>query len=154
MEQNPESGLNEWIDAIKRATDEGIIVVDVGNRLGIKFLGGGGLNKENFDDYRLWLELRNDLQGVSKLSITIPSDYRTMASQKGNDKYMYCGKGGMSWSVPYLAGLFALALQVNPNLKQKEIVEIINESATTNKNGLRIINPKGIIDLVKKRNRN
>lgn len=152
MEQNPEPGLDEWVDAIKRATDEGIIVIDVnGDRLGIKFSGGGGLDKENFDDYRLWLELRNNSQNVSKLHTIVPSDYRTMASWKGNDKYMYSGKGGASWSVPYLAGLFALALQVNPNLKQKEIVEIINESAIINKRGLRVINPEGIIELVRKR---
>ena len=62
---------------------------------------------------------------------------------------MYNGKGGISWSVPYLAGLFALILQVNPNIKREEIAEIINKSAVVNKKGLRIVNPKGIIDLVK-----
>ncbi len=161
MEQNPEQGLDRWIDAIKRATDEGIIVVDVSDRLGIKFLGGGTyLDKENPDDYYLWLNFKNsddiknpkiDPQGATELPIIVPSDYRTMASWKGNDEYVYNGKGGMSWSVPYLAGLFALALQVNPNLKQREIVEMINESATINKSGLKVINPEGIIELVKKR---
>ena len=67
---------------------------------------------------------------------------------------MYNGKGGISWSVPYLAGLFALALQVNPNLSREEIAEIVNESAVVNKKGLKIVNPRGIIELVKERIRN
>ena len=64
---------------------------------------------------------------------------------------MYNGKGGISWSVPYLAGLFALALQVNPNLQRGEIAEIVKESTVVNKKGLRIVNPKGIIDLARER---
>ena len=66
-------------------------------------------------------------------------------------QYVYNGRGGMSWSVPYLAGLFALALQVNPNLQREEIAEIIKESVVMNKKGLRIVNPKGIVDLAKER---
>jgi hypothetical protein len=64
---------------------------------------------------------------------------------------MYNGKGGISWSVPYLAGLFALALQVNPKLQREELAEIISESAAVNKKGLRIVNPKDIIDLARER---
>ena len=85
-----------------------------------------------------------------KKEIVVPSDYRTMASSWNKEgQYMYNGRGGISWSVPYLAGLFALILQVNPNIKREEIAEIIKESAVINKKGLRIVNPKGIIDLVK-----
>jgi hypothetical protein len=62
---------------------------------------------------------------------------------------MYNGEGGISWSVPYLAGLFALTLQVNPNLQREEIAEIINESVVVNTKDLRIVNPKGIIDVAK-----
>ena len=67
---------------------------------------------------------------------------------------MYNGKGGMSWSVPYLAGLFALALQINPNLQKEEIAEIIKKSAVVNNKGLKIVNPEGIIELVKEKTKN
>lgn len=87
-----------------------------------------------------------------KKEIIVPSDYRTMASSWNKDgQYMYNGRGGISWAVPYLAGLFALILQVNPNIKREEIAEIINESAVVNKKGLRIVNPKGVIDLARER---
>ena len=196
MTENPEPGLNEWIDALKRAKESGIFVVDVGgNQVGISFSGGGSLeNKNNFESYLSWLredegneELnkiisegnideimkklrevkKDDLANISdvdlrkkikerlnerKKEIIVPSDYRTMASSWNKEgQYMYNGRGGISWSVPYLAGLFALILQVNPNIKREEIAEIINESAVVNEKGLRIINPKGIIDLVKER---
>ena len=57
---------------------------------------------------------------------------------------------GISWSVPYLAGVFALVLQIKPELKQAEISRIIVQTATINKQGLRIINPRGVIDEVKR----
>ena len=58
----------------------------------------------------------------SEIFMIIPSDYRSMSSNTGPEEYMYNGKGGMSWSVPYLAGLFALALQINPGLTQRSFL--------------------------------
>ena len=199
MLEKPEPGLKEWVEALKRAKESGILVVDVGgNQIDIPFGGGGNPeNKNDFEGYLPWLregegneelnkiisegnideimkklrELKkDDLANISdvdlrkkieerlnkrKKEIIVPSDYRTMASswsKKG--QYMYNGKGGISWSVPYLAGLFALILQVNPNIKREEIAEIINESAIVNEKGLRIVNPKGIIDLARERIKN
>ena len=40
-------------------------------------------------------------------------------------------------------------LQVNKNLKMEEMVKIIHDTVFVNKNGLKIINPRGIIDTVK-----
>lgn len=196
LSENPEAGLDEWINVLEKAKEAGIFVVDAGgNQIDISFSGGGSPdNKNDFEDYLSWLredegneELnklisernideilkklrevkKNDLANISdidlrkiiegrlnerKNEIVVPSDYRTMASSWNNEgQYMYNGIGGISWSVPYLAGLFALILQVNPNIKREEIAEIINESAVINKRGLRIVNPKGIIDLVKGR---
>ena len=194
MLENPETGLDEWVNALGKAKEAGIFVVDVGgNQIDIPFSGGGSPeNKNDFENYLSWLredegneELnkiisggnideilkklrevkKDDLANISdidlrkkigarldkrKKEIVVPSDYRTMASSWNKEgQYMYNGRGGISWSVPYLAGLFALVLQINPNIKREEIAEIINESATVNKKGLRIVNPKGIIELVK-----
>lgn len=149
LENRPEPGLDEWIEVIKNAEKEGIIVVDTTERLKINFTGGGtDKDKDNFEEYNPWLNSKNKEETLN--SIIVPSDYRTMASWKGENEYMYTGKGGLSWSVPYLSGLFTLALQVNPDLKQKEIVDMINQSTITNKKGLKIVNPKGIVELAKK----
>jgi hypothetical protein len=196
MEEKPEPGLDEWIEALKIAKEAGIFVVDVGgNQVNVQFGGGGNPeNKDDFENYFPWLrqdegneelnkiiaegnvdeilkklrEVRKDeLANISdfdlrkkieerleemKKEIIVPSDYRTMASSWSKEgQYMYNGKGGISWSVPYLAGLFALALQVNPKLQREELAEIISESAAVNKKGLRIVNPKDIIDLARER---
>lgn len=153
----PEPGVYEWIKALKKAKESGIFVVDVGgNQIDISFGGGGSPDSKNdFESYLSWLredEGNEEHLNEIKKEIVVPSDYRTMASSWNKEgQYMYNGRGGISWSVPYLAGLFALILQVNPNLKREEIAEIINESAVVNKKGFRIVNPKGIIDLAKER---
>jgi hypothetical protein len=195
-EENPEPGLNEWIETLKIAKEAGIFVIDVeGDQIDIRFSGGGSPeNKDDFENYLPWLrqdegneelnrviakgnvdeilkklrEARKDeLANISdfdlrkkidarleemKKEIIVPSDYRTMAASWNKEgQYMYNGRGGISWSVPYLAGLFALALQVNPNLQREEIAEIIKKSAVTNKRGLKIVNPNSIISLAKEK---
>ena len=80
--------------------------------------------------------------------ILIPCDYRTMASNRGVNEYMYNGKGGMSWSAPYLSGLYAMALQVNSKLKKDQIANAINRTATKNQKGLKVVNPKGFIEAI------
>ncbi len=192
--EKPEPGLNEWTEALKKAKEAGIFVVDVGgDQIDIPFSGGGNPeDKDDFENYLPWLRQDNgdeeldklisegnidgilkklrgtkkdDLVDISdsdlrkkieahlierKTEIVVPSDYRTMASSWNKEgQYMYNGRGGISWSVPYLAGLFALALQVNPDIKREELAEIINESAVVNKKGLKVVNPKGIIELVR-----
>lgn len=194
MESNPEPGLDQWINAIKEAEDEGIMIIDVSSRSGIDFFGGGASgDKSDIDNYdrALFLkeiednvleklvseknvdgilkrlrETRNEvLANVSdsdlrknieenlpkrEQQVIVPSDYRTMASCAGPGEYMYNGKGGMSWSVPYLAGLFALALQVNPNLTKQEIASAINDTASMNNKGLKVIDPRRFIESLKK----
>jgi hypothetical protein len=43
-------------------------------------------------------------------------DSRTTASPTGNSEYVFYREGGWSWSIPYIAGMYALAAQVNPKL--------------------------------------
>ena len=153
MEKNPEAGLDRWIETIKKAEEEGIIISDVGDRTGVDYIGGGTSNEKEDTDYydqALFLQEMNkaDTEGL-KDRIIIPSDYRTMASSAGPEEYMYNSKGGMSWSVPYLTGIFALVLQIKPDLKKEQIAQIINKTATVNNKGLKVINPKGIIEAVK-----
>lgn len=110
------------------------------------------LDEELINIIKKQLDYKKNESNKNLKKISIPSDYRTMASSWNKEgQYMYNGRGGISWSVPYVAGLFALILQVDPNIKKEEIEEIINNSAIVNKKGLRIINPKGIINLVKER---
>jgi len=153
--ENPEPSLDQWIQTKKDAERAGIIVVDTSDDFKFDFLGGGSLDKNNIDgyDFALFLKERNTSDWKPH-GIIVPSDYRTMAGRNGENEYMYEEKGGASWSVPYLAGIFALALQVNPELTQEELFRVATETAQTNSKGLKIINPKGIIEKIKKNEQN
>lgn len=94
--------------------------------------------------------LRKKINSRQNNPIIIPSDHRTIAtSQQGESKYTYDEKGGLSWATPYLAGVFALCLQVNPKLTENKLFEILNESAIVNKNGHKVINPQKMVELAK-----
>jgi hypothetical protein len=43
-------------------------------------------------------------------------DSRAVASPTGTDDYVFYSSGGWSWSVPWIAGLYALGCQVQPDL--------------------------------------
>jgi hypothetical protein len=43
-------------------------------------------------------------------------DSRTTASPTGVNDYVFYREGGWSWSIPYIAGVYALAAQVKPDI--------------------------------------
>ena len=45
-----------------------------------------------------------------------PMDKRSTASPTGSGDYVAYSDGGLSWSVPWIAGLYALACEVHPNI--------------------------------------
>ena len=52
--------------------------------------------------------------------LLLPMDARATASPTGLDDYVFYGVGGMSWTAPYLAGVYALAVQVKPDITPEE----------------------------------
>ena len=48
--------------------------------------------------------------------VLFPIDYRVTASPAADTAYVFYQNGGLSWAVPYAAGLYALAVQVYPAL--------------------------------------
>ena len=48
--------------------------------------------------------------------LLVPMDSRATASPTGDDDYVFYREGGWSWSIPYIAGLYALAAQVDPGI--------------------------------------
>ena len=85
-----------------------------------------------------------------KDALRIPTGNKTIASHHGNDVYTFEREGGMSWAAPYIAGLAALAFQVNPDLTPKIIVEKLKLTATTTQAGP-VVNPQKFIESIKKK---
>ncbi len=61
--------------------------------------------------------------------IKVPTDYRITACETGESDYAYYASGGLSWGVPYLAGVAALAKQAKPNLKMEDFISIARKTA-------------------------
>jgi hypothetical protein len=78
--------------------------------------------------------------------IYIPCDNRTTASAEGKAEYTFWASGGMSWAVPYLAGVITLAYQVNPNIKPDQMLKYVKETGTPFNKGW-IINPRGLVEI-------
>lgn len=76
---------------------------------------------------------------------------RTTAEEyvKGECAYQYCGQGGLSWGIPYGAGVLALGWQARPELTG-QMRELLFASAHTTPDGAKIINPPGFIEAVKR----
>lgn len=139
-----------WDDACARAESEGMLVLDCTSHRGI--IG------------RCWYD-SNDPENVTKCTpgapgmdpwfepniILTPSSPRTTAEQyySNSFSYQYCGRGGLSWSIPYCAGVLAMGWQIRPELSGDRMCQLLFESAYVNPQGAKIINPQSFIELVR-----
>jgi serine protease AprX len=74
----------------------------------------------------------------------------------GNPGYQYCGINretyfyhGVSWAIPYCAGVLALGWQVRPDLAPAQMRELLIRSAHQLPTGEKIINPPEFIRQVR-----
>ena len=90
-------------------------------------------------------------EGDQSKSIFVPSSPRTTAEEydEGDCGYQYDGEGGLSWSIPFCAGVLALGWQAQPDLTAQEMRELLFKSAYKTSDGALIINPPEFIRLVK-----
>ena len=118
-------------DAISQAKQAGIYTVYVQDSL-------MGLGREPFKDPdelasfgpgEFWK--RSWKGGVS--SLMVPMDSRCLASPTGDSDYAFYRNGGMSWAVPWVAGLYALACQVNPQVTPEIFWETAHKTGAITK---------------------
>ena len=139
-----------WDDACVQAEAAGILVIDCTPQREITFCG-------YYDP--------NDPENVSKCTcgwpdrtvpvytdvLHTPTSLRTLAEADDiGDRfgYTYDGHGGMSWSVPYCAGVLAMGWQINPELTGEQMKDLLFESAYITDDGAKIINPQQFIELI------
>ncbi len=117
-------GYKEIMDAVQRAQAAGILTVcvhgpDLHEGFDLSALGRSPLaDPDVFESYQPGIFLAKSFwahpSSPSGKSLWVPMDSRTTASYEGVDQYVFHGIGGMSWTVPYVAGVYALAVQVDP----------------------------------------
>lgn len=125
--------------AIRRARAAGIAVVCVNSQdpLLEPWMGMGRTpygDPDSPEDARpgaFWAEnlYNGDYRGADGSLLLVPMDRRTAASPAGEAEYAYFAEGGMSWAVPYVAGLYALACQVKPEVSYEEFLAAAQATA-------------------------
>jgi subtilisin family serine protease len=88
---------------------------------------------------------------TSGTSFFVPMDSRTTASPAGNNEYVFYRIGGASWAIPYIAGVYALAVQADPAVTPERFWALAVQTGRTielNRDGMK--KPLGpIIDPVR-----
>ncbi len=134
----------EWQNVLNEARERGIFVVTCDTsdwRFGT-LTRMEDANSDNPESYR-----------VGKYSfpddvLRVPTGNKTLAGHTGTNVYVYEREGGRSWAAPYLAGLAALAFQVNPQITAEEIKALLIKTATSTTAGA-VVNPTAFINSVK-----
>jgi hypothetical protein len=120
-------GYDEIMAAVNEAKAAGIFVISssLSQIYGLNFHGLGRdplSNPNEFQAYEpgsWWQEYFYE-NGSLADTLLVPMDARTTASPTGIEDYVYYRQGGWSWSIPYLAGMYALAAQVKPDITPEE----------------------------------
>jgi hypothetical protein len=136
--------------AIQKAKEENIVTLSVDSH---PFFGMG---REPLDDPNLvssysagqFWKNRDNIDGSRLL---VPMDSRSTASPTGDSDYVFYRSGGLSMTVPYLAGLYALACQCDPDIRFSEFWNLLDKtSVPIEQNGIiigKVVNPLCIKEL-------
>ncbi len=139
-------GFDAWKAAVEKASENGILVVTCDPA----FLPLGTLKRNASGDPNDPAQYTPARYSHGNALLWVPTGNRAIASHEGSDVYTYDIEGGQSWAVPYLAGLAALAFQVDPDIEPAQIVELWTATATKTGVGP-IVNPGKFIEAVRSR---
>jgi len=128
-----DKGYAEITAAVNKARRAGILVIYSDPKA---FLGAGRAPLRDPDDFQayepglLWAARFYANPGLS-IPLLVPMDSRTTASPTGKDEYVFYPMGGMSWAIPYIAGMYALAAQVAPAITPDKFWKLAIETGQT-----------------------
>lgn len=140
-----------WDRACEQAEKAGILVLDCTSHRG--FIGPcyyDATDPENVTKAKAGFPSMAGMAGA-RGHLLAPCSLRTTAEEyiKGQSGYQYCGQGGLSWSIPYCAGVLAMAWQVRPDLQPAQMRDLLFKSAHKSSGGALIINPPEFLGMVK-----
>jgi serine protease AprX len=130
-----------WGEACQRAEAQGILVLDCAGFLGPCWIDAN--EPENVAKCTPGFPGRSMTRGSSPDEVLTPTSPRTTA--EGWSTYQYTGRGGLSWGIPYAAGVLAMGWQVRPDLPAERMKALLLASGREVANGHRIIDPQHFI---------
>ncbi|MBL7187326.1 MAG: S8 family serine peptidase [Phycisphaerae bacterium] len=135
----PQDGYDEITAACEEAKAAGIFVVTCGIEPYDFDFGGLGrhplANPDSFESYEPcldWAKIFYDsAPGRDSDALWVPEDSRATASFTGGDEYVFYRQGGASWCAPYIAGIYALAVQVEPEITPERFWNLAMKTGRT-----------------------
>lgn len=132
-------GVQEALAAIEKAKKCGVFVitVDTDKTHGFSLMGlGRGLLADPNDLYsylpgKFWANSFYENRMPQQTTLLVPMDARSYAGWGDTTGYEFGTAGGLSWSVPWLAGMYALCLQENPDLSSDDFISICLETGNS-----------------------
>lgn len=158
-----EIGAQELYYAIEKAKAENIYVITTSTDLNYDYNIFGMGRKPNSDPDDLasytkgifWSKTKETIGIINnRKTLLVPMDGRTYADMSGDSTYTYGATGGFSWSVPWLAGMYALCLQVDPTLSPDTFNQLALDTGDvlkldTGEEIKTVINPQRLIEAIK-----
>lgn len=169
-------GYEELQKAIQRAKEQGVFIVSTaieehystelsdGSTHSFNTCGANRNPKGDLDDAgsyeagAFWKEGSEGAEsrmGNKDTLLLVPMDHRTVADFTDGTSYRYEGNdGGMSWSTPWLAGMYVLAKQADPSITPETFWKYALETSDECRNNDsgeyvgRIINPSELIQRI------
>lgn len=125
-------GVAEMDKAIARAKKEGVGVfsVDTDKYYSVRYMGAGRDPEADPDDLKAygpgayWADYFYRDPARYNREFWVPMDARTTAGPGSQTEYAFYRIGGMSWVVPWVTGMYALALQVKPDLTPDDFLKL------------------------------
>lgn len=149
------AGFDDVIAAAERAREAGVMVVSVSIDKYYPY-DYGGLGRDPLADpekpasYEMSIFVPSQFSNANQLFV--PIDSRTYAGHTGRDVYTFERRGGYSHGAPYVAGLYALACQVNAALTPEqfweralETADVITVEVDEREEQLRVVNPVALV---------
>jgi membrane protease YdiL (CAAX protease family) len=132
------AGWYDIADAVEEARAQGVLVVHTSMQF-VYDVGYMGLdrkpldNPDVFESYRLdryfeWSYLSGKMPWKMILA---PMNSRTTADPAGDDQNAFYRQGGLSWTTPWIAGMYALTVQVDPSFTPERFLQLALETGRT-----------------------
>ena len=138
-----------WDTAYERALKAGILVLDCTYEHG--YTNPCTLDMYDPDNVAKCIPQWNGPTDSPHKRVYVPMSHRSTAIEHSDPifSYQYVGKGGLSWTVPYLSGVLAMGWQINPNLTSSQLLDMVYASAYVTDDNQKVINPTAFIEMVK-----
>ncbi|MFA5251809.1 MAG: S8 family serine peptidase [Phycisphaerae bacterium] len=140
-----QANFDRWKETVTKARENGILVVTCDDAL----MNYGLLERITDRDADSPSGYKAGKFSGKDNIFMVPAGNRTTAGYLAADAYTFWRQGERSWAAPYLAGLAALAYQVDPEIKPVEIVKLWIDTAIKTNAGF-VIDPTGFIEAVQR----